>query len=219
MNTQRSLVVGSTGLVGEEVVNLLASKEIPVRALCRRDLSSPKPFVENIKVNFDRLDEYEEHFKEVDDVYICLGTTISKAGSQEAFEKVDIEYCLETAKIAFKAGVKNLSLITSMGADPSSSTFYLRTKGIIEDKISQLDFQSLSIHRPGLLIGIRKEMRLAELIGQKIHPAVNLFLLGNLSKFRCIKVETLAKAMINCSGLEPGTKHYYYDDFVEKGLG
>ena len=219
MNVQRALVVGSTGLVGEEVVNLLASKEISVRSLCRSDLSSPNPFVENIKVNFDRLDEYKEHFKDVTDVYICLGTTISKAGSQEAFKKVDIEYCLETAKLANNAEVKNLSLITSMGADSESSNFYLRTKGIIENNISQLDFQSISIHRPGLLIGVRKEMRLAELIGQKIHPAVNLLLLGNLSKFRCIKVEILAKAMINCSGLEAGTKHYYYDDFVEKGGG
>ena len=219
MTAHRSLVVGSTGLVGEEVVNELASKGIPVKALSRIDLNSPNPLVENIKVNFDCLDEHKEHFKDVTDVYICLGTTISKAGSQEAFEKVDIEYCLETAKLANNAEVKNLSLITSMGADSESSNFYLRTKGIIENNISQLDFQSISIHRPGLLIGVRKEMRLAELIGQMIHPAVNLFLLGNLSKFRCIKVEILAKAMINCSGLEAGTKHYYYDDFVEKGGG
>ena len=217
MDTQKSLVVGSTGLVGREVINELASKGIPVRALSRIDPNSSNPCVENIKVNFDRLDEYKEHFKEVNDVYICLGTTISKAGSQEAFQKVDIEYCLETAKQALNAGVKNLSLITSIGADSSSSNFYLRTKGIIEDKISQLDFQSISIHRPGLLIGSRKEMRLAELIGQKIHPAINLLLLGNLSKYKSIKVEILARAMINISGLETGTKHYYYNDFVQKG--
>ena len=217
MDTQKSLVVGSTGLVGREVINELASKGIPVRALSRIDLNSSNPCVENIKVNFDRLDEYKEHFKEVNDVYICLGTTISKAGSQEAFQKVDIEYCLETAKQALNAGVKNLSLITSIGADSSSSNFYLKTKGIIEDKISQLDFQSISIHRPGLLIGFRKEMRLAELIGQKIHPVINSLLLGNLSKYKSIKVEILARAMINVSGLETGTKHYYYNDFVQKG--
>jgi len=217
VDTQKSLVVGSTGLVGREVINELASKGIPVRALSRIDLNSSNPCVENIKVNFDRLDEYKEHFKEVNDVYICLGTTISKAGSQEAFQKVDIEYCLETAKQALNAGVKNLSLITSIGADSSSSNFYLKTKGIIEDKISQLDFQSISIHRPGLLIGFRKEMRLAELIGQKIHPVINSLLLGNLSKYKSIKVEILARAMINVSGLETGTKHYYYNDFVQKG--
>ena len=217
MDAQKSLVVGSTGLVGKEVINELASKGIPVRALSRIDLNSSNPYLENIKVNFDRLDEYKEHFKEVNDVYICLGTTISKAGSQEAFQKVDIEYCLETAKQALNAGVKNLSLITSIGADSSSSNFYLKTKGIIEDKISQLDFQSISIHRPGLLIGSRKEMRLAELIGQKIHPAINLLLLGNLSKYKSIKVEMLARAMVNLSGFETGTKHYYYNDFVQKG--
>ena len=217
MDTQNSLVVGATGLVGKEVINELASKGISVKALSRIDLNSSNPCVENIKVNFDRLDEYKEHFKEVNDVYICLGTTISKAGSQEAFQKVDIEYCLETAKQALNAGVKNLSLITSIGADSSSSNFYLKTKGIIEDKISQLDFQSISIHRPGLLIGSRKEMRLAELIGQKIHPAINLLLLGNLSKYKSIKVEMLARAMVNLSGFETGTKHYYYNDFVQKG--
>ena len=217
MTYQSSLVVGSTGLVGEELVNELASKGISVKALSRIDLNSPNPLVENIKVNFDCLHEYKEHFKEVSDVYICLGTTISKAGSKEAFEKVDIDYCLETAKQALNAGVKNLSLITSVGADSSSSNFYIRTKGIIENKISELDFQSISIHRPGLLIGDRKEMRLAESIGQKLHPLINLFLLGNLSKFRCIKAEVLARAMIKYSGLEQGTHYYFYNDFIEKG--
>ena len=217
MTAHRSLVVGSTGLVGEEVVNELASKGIPVKALSRIDINSPSPLVENIKVNFDCLHEYKEHFKEVSDVYICLGTTISKAGSEEAFEKVDIDYCLETAKQALNAGVKNLSLITSVGADSSSSNFYIRTKGIIENKISELDFQSISIHRPGLLIGARKEMRLAEFVGQKLYPLINLFLLGNLSKFRCIKGEVLARAMIKYSGLEQGTHYYFYNDFIEKG--
>ena len=217
MTYQRSLVVGSTGLVGEEVVNELASKGIPVKALSRIDLNSTNPLVENIKVNFDCLHEYKEHFKEVSDVYICLGTTISKAGSEEAFEKVDIDYCLETAKHAVNAGVKNLSLITSVGADSSSSNFYIRTKGIIENKISELDFQSISIHRPGLLIGARKEMRLAEFVGQKLYPLINLFLLGNLSKFRCIKAEVLARAMIKYSGLEKGTHYYFYNDYIEKG--
>ena len=218
MTYQRSLVVGSTGLVGEEVVNELASKGIPVKALSRIDLNSTNPLVENIKVNFDCLHEYKEHFKEVSDVYICLGTTISKAGSEEAFEKVDIDYCIETAKQALNAGVKNLSLITSVGADSSSSNFYIRTKGIIENKISELDFQSISIHRPGLLIGARKEMRLAEFVGQKLYPLINLFLLGNLSKFRCIKAEVLARAMIKYSGLEQGTHYYFYNDFIEKGI-
>ena len=217
MTYQRSLVVGSTGLVGEEVIKELASKGIPVKALSRIDLNSPNPLVENIKVNFDCLHEYKEHFKEVSDVYICLGTTISKAGSEEAFKKVDIDYCLETAKHALNAGVKNLSLITSIGADSSSPNFYLKTKGTIEDKISQLGFPSLSMHRPGLLIGPRKEMRLAEFLGQKIQPLINPFLLGNLSKYRSIKAEVLARAMIKCSGLEQGTHYYFYNDFIEKG--
>ena len=67
MSAFRSLVVGSTGLVGEAVVNLLVSEEIPVKTLSRTDLIPSSPLVENIKVNFDRLHEHKEHFKEVND--------------------------------------------------------------------------------------------------------------------------------------------------------
>ena len=217
MKANTSLVVGSTGLVGETLLEELCAKGNKVKALSRNPPQSLNPLIENIKVDFDKLNFYQEHFKEVEEVYICLGTTIAKAGSQKAFEKVDIDYCLETAKQSVNAGVKNLSLITSIGADSDSSNFYLRTKGIVENKISQLNFQSLSIHRPGLLIGPRKDMRLAEFIGQKMHPFINLLLIGKLSKFRCIKANVLARAMIECSGLEDGISHYYYNDFVDKG--
>ena len=217
MKANTSLVVGSTGLVGETLLEELCAKGNKVKALSRNPPQSLNPLIENIKVDFDKLNFYQEHFKEVEEVYICLGTTIAKAGSQKAFEKVDIDYCLETAKQSLNAGVKNLSLITSIGADSDSSNFYLRTKGIVENKISQLNFQSLSIHRPGLLIGPRKDMRLAEFIGQKMHPFINPLLFGKLSEFRCIKAKVLARAMIECSGLEDGISHYFYNDFIEKG--
>ena len=142
MKATTSLVVGSTGLVGETLLGELCVKGNKVKALSRNPSQSLNPLIENIKVDFDKLNLYQEHFKEVEEVYICLGTTIAKAGSQKAFEKVDIDYCLETAKQSLNAGVKNLSLITSIGADSDSSNFYLRTKGIVENKISQLNFQS-----------------------------------------------------------------------------
>ena len=105
MSTKRSLVVGSTGLVGEMLVRQLASDKNYVKALSRNELSYSDPLVDHIKVDFENLDLYQEHFKEVDEVYICLGTTISKAGSKEAFEKVDIDYCLDTAKQADRKSV------------------------------------------------------------------------------------------------------------------
>ena len=114
---------------------------------------------------------HSESFSDIKDIYICLGTTIKKAGSKEAFQKVDIQYCIDVAREAEKNGVRNLSIITSVGSDSRSSNFYLKTKGLIEEQISGLDFDSISIHRPGLLIGSRKEARAGESIGQTFIPS------------------------------------------------
>ena len=94
--------------------------------------------------------------------------------------------------------------------------FYIKTKGAIEEKIAAMDFDSIAIHRPGLLIGPRDELRTAELIGQKIYPLLlNPLLMGSLRKYRCIKGDSLAQAMINLSGSKEGVNFYYYDDFIE----
>ena len=151
---------------------------------------------------------------------ICLGTTIKKAGSKEAFQKVDITYCYEIAKQAQARGVKNISIVTSLGSDSNSANFYLKSKGMIEDKITNIDFDSISIHRPGLLIGARNEMRLGEFIGQKIFPYfIDPFLMGSIRKYRSIKGDTLAKAMVNLSGYREGINYYYFDDFNKSAKG
>ena len=209
-----SMVAGSTGLVGKALVNNLVSKGQAVRALVRTQENTTNPLLEYLKIDFDNFQLPEEKWIDVKDLYICLGTTIKKAGSKEAFQKVDINYCLEVAKEAQKFGVSNVSLITSLGSDEKSSNFYLKSKGIIENYISELDFDSIAIHRPGLLIGARPELRLAELLGQKIYPfLINPFLMGYLRKYRCVDGDILAKAMINLSGTKEGTNFYYFDDF------
>ena len=186
-------------------------------ALTRGDQITSNSILEYVKVNFDALELNSELFSDIKDIYICLGTTIKKAGSKETFQKVDIQYCIDVAREAEKNGVRNLSIITSVGSDSRSSNFYLKTKGLIEEQISDLDFDSISIHRPGLLIGSRKEARAGESIGQILYPfLVNPFLIGSLTKYRSIESEVLAKAMIRLSGFKKGVNFYYFDDFLDK---
>ena len=214
MLRNKSMVVGSTGLVGKSVVNHLIEKDIAVLALVRNDEVSNNSLLNYYKIDFDDLQFPDETFSDIKDIFICLGTTIKKAGSKEAFQKVDITYCYEIAKQAQANGVKNISIVTSLGSDSNSTNFYLKTKGMIEDQITEIDFESISIHRPGLLIGARNEMRLGEFIGQKIFPYVlDPFLIGSMRKYRSIKGDTLAKAMVNLSGDEKGVNFYYFDDF------
>ena len=213
------MVVGSTGLIGRSLVHQLIEGGEPVMALTRGDQITSNSILEYVKVNFDALELNSELFSDIKDIYICLGTTIKKAGSKEAFQKVDIQYCIDVAREAEKNGVRNLSIITSVGSDSRSSNFYLKTKGLIEEQISDLDFDSISIHRPGLLIGSRKEARAGESIGQILYPfLVNPFLIGSLTKYRSIESEVLAKAMIRLSGFKKGVNFYYFDDFFDKTL-
>ena len=214
MPRNKSMVVGSTGLVGMSVVKHLLEKNIAVLALVRNDQVSNNSLLNYYKIDFDDLQFPEETFSDIKDLFICLGTTIKKAGSKEAFQKVDITYCYEIAKQAQVRGVKNISIVTSLGSNPNSANFYLKSKGMIEDKINKLDFDSISIHRPGLLIGARNEIRLGEFIGQKIFPYfIDPFLTGNKRRYRSIKGHTLAKAMVNLSGYGEGVNYYYFDDF------
>ena len=220
MLRNKSMVVGSTGLVGKSVVNHLIEKDIAVLALVRNDEVSNNSLLNYYKIDFDDLHLPDETFSDIKDIFICLGTTIKKAGSKEAFQKVDITYCHEIAKRAQASGVKNISIVTSLGSDSNSANFYLKSKGMIEDKITEIDFDSISIHRPGLLIGARNEIRLGEFIGQKIFPYfIDPFLMGSIRKYRSIKGDTLAKAMVNLSGYREGINYYYFDDFNKSAKG
>ena len=220
MLRNKSMVVGSTGLVGKSVVNHLTERGIAVLALVRNEAESDNSLLNYYKIDFDDLHLPDETFSDIKDIFICLGTTIKKAGSKEAFQKVDITYCYEIAKQAQARGVKNISIVTSLGSDSNSTNFYLKSKGMIEDKITKIDFDSISIHRPGLLIGARNEMRLGEFIGQKIFPYfIDPFLMGSIRKYRSIKGDTLAKAMVNLSGYREGINYYYFDDFNKSAKG
>lgn len=211
------MVVGSTGLVGKSLVTHLIEGKVAVKALIRSNKVSSDPLLDYIRVDFDNLQLPAKTFSDIYDLYICLGTTIKKAGSKEAFQKVDIQYCLDIAKEAQKKGVINVSIITSLGSDSNSSNFYLKTKGLAEEQIRALNFDSISIFRPGLLIGSREEMRIVEFLGQKISPVlINPLLRGRLRKYRSINADILAKAMKRLSGFKEGVNIYYFDDFIKE---
>ena len=169
-----SLVVGGTGLVGSHVLKQLALvEECPVAILRRRPNDLPDN-VKAIEVDFDELLTRGD-LPQCDHLYLCLGTTIKTAGSQAAFRNVDFNYCLGIAQMATKSGASVISLVSSVGADANSKNFYLRTKGQLEEAIKLLNFSSINIYRPGLLIGDRQEKRSAEKVGQLLSKVIDPF--------------------------------------------
>lgn len=166
-----ALVAGATGLVGGELLRILASDPnvAEVRALVRRPLpgAAKGASIHECRVDFDKLDASSGVFA-VDRVFCALGTTIRKAGSQEAFRRVDFEYPLAIARAARGRGARHLLLVSAVGADARSRVFYNRIKGELEEAILALGYPSVTIARPSLLLGDRSERRVAEEFAKRI---------------------------------------------------
>src|SRR5688572_11971644 len=151
-------IAGATGLVGRALLDaLLAEPRVEqVAALARRPLPRTHPKLESVTVDFERL-EQELAGRRATCAFCCLGTTIKKAGSQDAFRRVDHDYVLAFARAALAAGAEKLLVVTALGADAKSGIFYNRVKGEVEAHLRELGFRELHLLRPSLLLGPREE--------------------------------------------------------------
>lgn len=208
-----SIIVGSTGLVGGNVIKVLSNKKQRAIALTRRSIPNLPPNITEMIIDFDAF-EKNGSLPSCNNVFICLGTTIKTAGSKENFRKVDIDYCLSIARKAKESGAETLSLISSIGANSSSKNFYLRTKGELEESIQRLGFSTVNIFRPSFLVGERSEKRLAEKIAINLAKIMDFFLIGTASKYRSVKAESLAKTMVLKADNKSGVNYFYFDDFL-----
>lgn len=218
---RKALVLGSSGLVGSLLLRLLLDDERygRVTALVRRPLAISHPGLRQAVIDFDRMDRFEKEF-DADDVFCCLGSTIKKAGSREAFSRVDLHYPLAAARIAKAKGARHFLIVTSMGANPASRVFYSRVKGEVESGLAGGGFRSLSILRPSLLLGKRDEKRTGESIMIALAPVFSPLLSGPLRKYRPIRAEDVAKAMIEIAAREaPGTAIYESDRLADIAAG
>lgn len=132
------------------------------------------------------------------DAFICcLGTTIKKAGSPEAFIAVDLGLPLYLAKQLQQNGCTVAAVISSMGADISSSFLYTRTKGQLEEGLKEIGFQSLSILRPSIIEGERSEKRFGEKTALLVMKLFSPLLFGSLANYKPIKASEIAGALVN----------------------
>lgn len=196
MAERTALILGATGLTGGFLLTELIRSGAYTRIIvpARRHISINNPLLDQVVTDFNNLEAVKHRLK-ADDVYCCLGTTIAVAKTKEAFRFVDYELPLAFAKIALENGAKSFNLMSSIGANANTSNFYLKTKGEVERDIAALPFERVSIFRPGMLLGPRKESRQGESIAKVVMGGLGFMWKGPLKKYKPIESETVAKAM------------------------
>ncbi len=205
MNTRTALLLGATGLVGGHCLDLLLADAAydAVVTLGRRPLGRSHPQLTHHVVDFDRLTDAASLI-EARDVFCCLGTTMKKAGSKEAFRKVDYEYPVAAARIAEANGAEQYLLISALGAGTRSPVFYNRVKGEVEEAICALSFDGVYVLRPSLITGDREDARAGEQASERVLGALSFVLRGPFRKYRPIEARTIARAMVTMAKRQPG---------------
>ncbi len=219
MIEQIAVIVGASGLTGSHLVNQMLQDDFfgVVRVLVRKELQLTHKKLQQEIVDFSDLNDYTKKFGEGDIIFCCIGTTNKKVnGDIAAYEKIDFTIPYNAAIIAQDKCYKQFLMISSVGANINSKSFYLKLKGRIENALKEFPFESISIFRPGQLLGKRNEYRRAEYYLQGVTKFISNFLFGSLKKYHSIAAETVAKAMIAQSKKPaPGVHILEYDEMMQ----
>ncbi|MDA3904544.1 MAG: NAD(P)H-binding protein [Bacteroidales bacterium] len=191
-----AIVLGSTGLVGKSLVELLIQDDLfsNIKLLLRRPSGIDHPKIDEHIVYFDDIDSFKDLIKG-DVLFSCMGTTLKQAGSKEAQYKVDYTYQYDVAKAAADQGVSDFLLVSSANANAKSFIFYSRLKGELDEAVMKLPFDRVSIFRPSVLIGARSQKRKGEVIGGKLMNGLGR-VFPPMKKYRGIKGTEVAQAML-----------------------
>lgn len=198
-------VVGASGLVGNELVQqLLSHYDFDlVRIFVRKTTGIIHSKLDEQIIDFEKPENWS-HLVKGDILILTLGTTIKTAKTKDKQYRVDFTYQYQFAKAAAENKVSTLILVSSMGADATSSVFYSRIKGELEDAVSMLQFQKLVIFRPSILDGKRQEKRTGEKIGLVFTRFITQLI---FKRYRPTPVDVLAEKMIRSALYEVAGCH------------
>ena len=215
------LLAGASGLVGNNLLNILQKNDSNLVLISRKKVDAKKE-IKQIVTNFDELEQLKNKIS-IDTVYIAIGKRLSlieliylKKKSRSNFEKVDFEYIKNIAAFAKRSGAKSLGLISAVGANKNSLNTYLKVKGKTEEEIMSLGFEKVIIARPGHLLGKRKNESINPIIFifEMITNITGMLLLGPLKKFKNIASSNVASAIIEKINTSPDGVYFLdYDDF------
>lgn len=205
----KAVIIGGTGAVGKELVSQLSQhqdiEEIIVISRRKLNMAEQFPESEKFQINASKIhvavvdfSDLEKQLKSIIPenslAFMTLGTTQKIAGSKERFKAIDYGYALSFAKACKDCDVQVLGVLTALGANPKSKSYYSKIKGEIENDISALNINSLYFFQPSLLLGRPKDGRAKEIWAERLLTPILNFI---PKAVRPIHTQAVARAMVN----------------------
>jgi uncharacterized protein YbjT (DUF2867 family) len=196
----RSVVIaGASGVVGARALqHLLARDDVGrVVALGRRPLDVRHEKLVSTVVDLGSAAAIAPEIPEGCAAAVCcLGTTMKKAGSRDAFRAVDRDAVVALGEAARSRGVRRFVVVSSVGASARSASFYLRTKAEAEDGLARLGFPQLTIVRPAFIDdqGARRDVRLGERLALPLARAI-FSVAGRTSRYAPVRADVVGRAV------------------------
>lgn len=212
-----AFVLGATGFVGREVVRQLCVRGAKPIAHVRPDSSKLADWQHTFGEQGAAVDTtpwelapLAARFREVfatgpAQLYILIGTTRGKAKADaiegNIYERVDLGLTQLAVSAAQASGTQpRLVYLSSVGADPSARSAYLKARGEAEAVVTGAGLPWV-IARPSIITGDREDGRLGErtaaVVGDGLLAAVGLFGGKKLrDRFRSTNPDVLASSLI-----------------------
>ena len=216
MKFKQVTLFGATGLIGGYLLEFLL-KDSDIHLI---NLVGRKPFhlqhdkINNIVIDFEDVHSISDSIEGSEIVFVSIGTTMSKVnGNKLKYKSVDFDIIFNIANACKQNNISQFLYVSSLGANPNSSNFYLRLKGEIDEAVAELNLNSTSVFRPSVLLGKRNESRPGEKILQFVMPLLD-FMIPSDSK--AIKAEDVAKSMLNSTkNYKRGLQIYQYNQIKD----
>ena len=195
------LIFGSTGLTGGYFLNEVKNKNHKYHLFTRK-------FLKNESVEDQTLFDSENlpDLPNAKCLVICIGYRLDfieliymKLKVKKEFKRIDLDLVIKICKKASQAGISNVLIISAVGANSSSLNYYLKIKGMMEDEVRAIGFNSIFFARPGHLLGPRDEsrvdvfVRVIEFFGNLFSPLY----ISILRKYKNIPAQAVAQDLLN----------------------
>jgi len=216
MKFKQVTLFGATGLIGGYLLEfLLKDSEIHlINVVGRNPFHLQHDKINNIVIDFEDVSSISNSINGSEAVFVSIGTTMSKVnGDKIMYKSVDFDIIFNIANACKQKNINQFIYVSSLGANPNSSNFYLRLKGEIDEAVAKLNLNSTYIFRPSILLGKRNESRPGEKIMQFVMPLLDFMIPSNS---KAIKAEDVAKSMLNTiKNYKSGLHIYQYNQIKE----